>query len=277
MAIEGTLQEMDLATVLQMVSQRGSGPTCILLQHDQERAVLYLEGQIVSHVEMASQTETGLQTQMGEEVFYRLLTWHSGNFSVKQNIRPLHATMEQSWNFLLMEGLRRIDEAGQSANHVEVREEDPAEILDMLSTLSADDAQAIRELIALHRPDNDVAEKKQQVTIILKELIEGTADIVGAAVADNDGLLLANQLSDSINPDKIASISATLLNLSDSSSQQLNFGSVYRTIIQAETGNIVAVRVTPNALLVGLTTADMNLGLAIVKSQQAASAIAEIM
>lgn len=276
MAIEGTLQDMNLPTLLQFVSQQGASQSCILLQRDKERAVLYMSGHIVNHAELAMQTDTGLQTATGEEVFYDLLKWQTGKFSVKRDIPPPRETIGQTWDFLLMEGLRRIDETSQSPDALEEVELVPESALDMLSTLSAADAQAIRELIALHT-EPDAPPENEAVYTVLNGLVESMDDIVGAAVVDNDGLLLASNLNQTLDAKRIATISAGLITLSDRSAQQLNYGSVSQTIVQSDDGCIIVVRANAYAFLVGLTTSTVNLGLAIVRCRQALEALSEIL
>lgn len=273
MAIEGTLQEMDLATILQMVSQRGAAPACILLQRGKERAVLFVEGHMVSHAEMAVQTAAGLQTHTGEEVFYELLKWHTGSFSVKRDISPPQRSIYQSWDFMLMEGLRRMDENGQASNGFAEAEDEPEAILDMLSTLSAADADAIRELIASQK-ENDAMSKSEQLRTILNDLVTSSTDIVGAAVVDNDGLLLASAFSGGIDGNRVAAVSAGLISLSARSAQQLNQGPVKQTLIQAENGNIIAIRANENASFVGLTAVNVNLGMVFMECRDAAKSVA---
>jgi uncharacterized protein len=280
MAIEGTLQEMDLATVLQMVSQRGSAPACILLQRDKERAVLYVEGHMVSHAEMAIPTETGLQTRTGEEVFYELLKWHTGTFAIKRDITPYQRTVNQSWDFLLMEGMRRLDEHGRETDHLDSHdhahnhEQNSDDVLNMLSTLSPADADAIRELIASQK-ENDTMSKSDQLRSILNDLVTNSTDIVGAAVVDNDGLLLASAFSGNIDGNRVAAVSAGLISLSSRSAQQLNQGAVKQTLIQAENGNVIAIRANENASFVGLTAINVNLGMVFMECRDAAQAVAK--
>lgn len=273
MAIEGTLQEMDLATVLQMVSQRGSAPACILLQRGKERAVLFVEGHMVSHAEMAVQTAVGLQTHTGAEVFYELLKWHTGTFSVKREINPPQRSINQSWDFLLMEGLRRMDETGQAHHELDEADEDPESVLGMLSTLSPADADAIRELITVQK-ETEAMNKRQQINTILNELIQNSTDFVGVAVIDKDGELLTSVFRDEVDGQQIALASANLIALASQTAQQLNHGSLKLTLVQAEMGNFIAVRANETVSLIGLMGAEVNLGLAFVKCTKATEAIA---
>lgn len=276
MAIEGTLQEINLPTLLQMVSQQGAGQSCILLQRDKERAVLYLNGHIVSHAEFATQTAAGLQTITGEEVFYELLTWQTGKFAVKRDIAPPQQSIGKTWESLLMEGLRRLDEGVHHDADEHPMDTPPVDdnVLDMLDSLSAEDAEAIRELIALQK-ETEIMSKSEQLRSILQDLVNNSTDIVGAAVVDNDGLLLASVFSTAIDGNRVAAVSAGLISLSSRSAQQLGQGSVKQTLIQADNGNIIAVRASEHASFVALTTVNVNLGMAFMECRDAAKSISQ--
>jgi uncharacterized protein len=221
-----------------------------------------------------------LQTRTGEEVFYELLKWHTGTFAIKRDITPYQRTVNQSWDFLLMEGMRRLDEHGRETDHLDSHdhahnhEQNSDDVLNMLSTLSPADADAIRELIASQK-ENDTMSKSDQLRSILNDLVTNSTDIVGAAVVDNDGLLLASAFSGNIDGNRVAAVSAGLISLSSRSAQQLNQGAVKQTLIQAENGNVIAIRANENASFVGLTAINVNLGMVFMECRDAAQAVAK--
>jgi hypothetical protein len=49
----------------------------------------------------------------GEEAFYAILSWELGMFECDQ-IPPETETIHESWDFLLMESMRRLDNLGMS-------------------------------------------------------------------------------------------------------------------------------------------------------------------
>ncbi|MBV9495055.1 MAG: DUF4388 domain-containing protein [Acidobacteria bacterium] len=51
--------------------------------------------------------------EIGEEAVYRLLQWHNGQFSLDANARSEIRSIEVSWQNVLMEGCRRLDEAAK--------------------------------------------------------------------------------------------------------------------------------------------------------------------
>jgi predicted regulator of Ras-like GTPase activity (Roadblock/LC7/MglB family) len=112
---------------------------------------------------------------------------------------------------------------------------------------------------------------------ILNDVVNSSSDIIGAAAVDNDGLLMASNFNSSIDSNRIAAVTAGLISLATRSAQQLNQGAVKQTLIQAEKGNIIAIRANPQISLVILTSVDINLGLAFMKCRDAAQAIGNML
>lgn len=103
MALQGSLQDMSVADLIQHNCQEGRTAR-IDLRHttDGRSAAMFLEqGQIV-HAES--------QGESGEEVVYRVLAWAEGTFSVEPGVPAPAHTIQRSYAGLLLEGMRRIDE-----------------------------------------------------------------------------------------------------------------------------------------------------------------------
>lgn len=266
MAIQGNLQEMNLPSLVQLILQSG-GTARILLRHEQQAGTLYLAERQLQHAEVALNDSDRLS---GAEAVYHLVQWETGQFKVDRDVAPPQRSLEQSWDYLLMEGLRRLDESKKSASEPEI---EPDESLDtLLEDLAPEDAQAIQELLALQE-EQEMASKSEQLKQILDELVSNSTDIVGAAIVDNDGLLLASRFNSSIDGNRVAAVSAGLISLSSRSAQQLNQGTVKQTLIQADNGNIIAIRATDNASFVALTPVGVNLGMAFMECRDAAGSI----
>jgi len=116
--------------------------------------------------------------------------------------------------------------------------------------------------------------KREQLQSILSNLVNSSADISGAVVVDNDGLLLASSLSGNVDGNRVAAVTAGLISLAGRSAQQLGQGGVNQTLIQAENGNVVAIRASDRGSFVALTPTGINLGMTFMECQDAAKAIA---
>ena len=270
MAIQGSLQEMNLPSLVQLILQSG-GVARILLRHENEAGTLYIAERQLHHAEVALNESERLS---GAEAVYHILQWETGQFKVDRGLSSPRRTLEQSWDFLLMEGLRRLDESKRLADEPET---EPEESLDaLMAHLAPADAQALQELLA-QQEEQEMASKSEQLKQILSELVNNSTDIVGAAIVDSDGLLLASQFNTAIDGTRVAAVSAGLISLASRSAQQLNQGTVKQTLIQAENGNIIAIRATENASFVALTPTSVNLGMAFMECRDAANAIRDTM
>jgi hypothetical protein len=102
MAVRGSLQDLDLLSLLQMTCEEG-GDAQITLQRGIDSATLYIQGGQIVHAE-------GLE-QRGEEAVYTVLGWRYGTFALARTVTPPAISITTDWNSLLLEGLRRLDEA----------------------------------------------------------------------------------------------------------------------------------------------------------------------
>lgn len=101
MAFQGSLTELHLPDIIQLISV--SGKTGVFHLEDGEvRGQIFLnEGQIV-HAQVEDLT--------GEEAVYTLGTWRSGDFRFEPDVETEFRTISKSNTNLLMEAARRLDE-----------------------------------------------------------------------------------------------------------------------------------------------------------------------
>ena len=106
MDIEGNLEVMDLPTLIQFIGQEGS-EAVIQLKNDAKVGCIYLKSGLLCHAELTRNDEIELA---GEDAIYAMLGWPTGRFKVEKEIESPASTIEQPWDFVLMEGIRRLDE-----------------------------------------------------------------------------------------------------------------------------------------------------------------------
>ncbi|MCI5164971.1 MAG: response regulator [Candidatus Electrothrix sp. GM3_4] len=100
----GEIEGLGLVDLVQFACLAGDDRKLSVLSED-NRGVLYFSDNEIIHSEFGE--------LRGEEAFYRIMSWPSGTFSMlfaSTNIR----TIDSSWNFLLLEAARRIDEQYKS-------------------------------------------------------------------------------------------------------------------------------------------------------------------
>lgn len=101
----GEIEGLGLVDIVQFACLSGDDRKLSVLSED-NIGVLYFSDNEIIHAEFNELT--------GEEAFYRIMSWPSGTFSMifaKTGQRSIDA----SWNFLLLEAARRIDEQNRPA------------------------------------------------------------------------------------------------------------------------------------------------------------------
>jgi len=101
MSFQGSIQELPVPDIIQLVS--GSGKTGMFtLVRGAERGSIYLKNGQMVHAKLAELT--------GEEAIYALAIWSSGDFQFTPGEEATSVTIEKSNTSLLMEAARRLDE-----------------------------------------------------------------------------------------------------------------------------------------------------------------------
>jgi len=101
MAFQGSLKELPLPDIIQLVSVSGKTGK-FTLTRDQERGHIFLKnGQMV---------DAAIGDLIGEEAIYALAIWNSGEFQFTPGDEPDRQTISKSNTNLLMEAARRLDE-----------------------------------------------------------------------------------------------------------------------------------------------------------------------
>jgi predicted regulator of Ras-like GTPase activity (Roadblock/LC7/MglB family) len=96
---------MSLADIIQVKGgNRYSG--CLIVDHMNKNGVVYFRDGDVVHAEQGSLE--------GEEAFYAVMGWAGGTFRSEPKVSTTSRTIDQSLGFLILEALRRMDEAKNS-------------------------------------------------------------------------------------------------------------------------------------------------------------------
>ena len=101
MAFQGSLKELPLPDIIQLVSVSGKTGVFTLRNGSESGEIFLRKGQIV-HAEVADLA--------GEEAVYELAIWREGDFVFTPGRETETATIQKSNTSLLMEAARRIDE-----------------------------------------------------------------------------------------------------------------------------------------------------------------------
>lgn len=186
MPVEGHLNEMSLATLIQMTCQEG-GPARLSLHRDGEQAILYFDAGTIVHATAGE--------RKGEEAVYRVLKWRDGAFSLEPGIGPPAHSIETHWSALLMNGLQQVDEErwddGTELLHEELAL--PENVLDILLELSAQvEGFLVASVvgmdgiaIAQHAPAGVDAETIHSQTTLLVKLADTSVNRLAAGTLED--------------------------------------------------------------------------------------------
>lgn len=101
MAFQGSLKELPLPDIIQLVSVSGKTGK-FTLSREGDRGLIYLKAGQMVHAEVGE--------LIGEEAIYSLAIWNTGEFQFSAGEEPLQQTITKSNTNLLMEAARRLDE-----------------------------------------------------------------------------------------------------------------------------------------------------------------------
>ncbi len=102
--VSGSLLDMEIIDIAQILA---SGMKTALIQVTDQK----LEGKIF--VDRGQIVHAEAPNLSGRDALYNLITWKKGSFQIIHNITSLKQTISESVDAVLLEGLRRLDEAGR--------------------------------------------------------------------------------------------------------------------------------------------------------------------
>jgi len=99
--VSGSLSEMSLADIIQILSA-GRKTGKIILRNQEQSAEIHMEdGRVINAL---------IDNLKGEEAFYKILYWSEGTFTIDPNIEISERLINLSTDSLMLEGYRRMDE-----------------------------------------------------------------------------------------------------------------------------------------------------------------------
>ncbi len=121
-----------------------------------------------------------------------------------------------------------------------------------------------------------MASLREQLEKILKDL-KTAGDIEASAIVSRDGLLIAADISQNVNAEAFAAMTATMLGAAETATSELGKGIPDRVIVEGREGKIIATGAGPKALLVVMTNPRANLGLVLLEMGKASEKIKELL
>lgn len=170
---------------------------------------------------------------------------------MENGVKAPKSSIKRSWTGLLLLGAQRLDE--EEFLHTQSPQPNLPEVKAM-------------------------ATRSEKLASTLAKLLTDSSDIEGIAVVGTDGLVLsANVPQKQLEEEMVGAVSAAILGLSNRSAGQLKRGTLVRTLIQGEDGNIIVASLNADTLLVGLTPKNVNLGMVFMEIKSMVQTITEVL
>ena len=116
MTVKGNLTEISLTGLVQLNCHSGMTGRLTVSSNSDVACIFFYRGDIV---------HATLGQRSGQEVFYEILGWESGQFELDPDVISPTRTIAAHWSDLLLGGLHQLDEN----NAVETENESGAEVL----------------------------------------------------------------------------------------------------------------------------------------------------
>lgn len=104
--ITGDLENLSLPDIIQTLAM-GMKSALVSVSHDELEGKIWFENGAAIHSTVGKKE--------GEEAFYEIVTWASGEFVIEHGVKGKKSTLTGDTMFLLMEGLRLMDETAEDA------------------------------------------------------------------------------------------------------------------------------------------------------------------
>lgn len=240
--MQGNIRDMAVPDLIQHTCQDRKTARVTFSNGARKAMLFFKDGEII---------HASLGNAEGEEVVYKILSWKEGTFTLENGVKAPKSSIKRSWTGLLLLGAQRLDE--EEFLHTQSPQPNLPEVKAM-------------------------ATRSEKLASTLAKLLTDSSDIEGIAVVGTDGLVLsANVPQKQLEEEMVGAVSAAILGLSNRSAGQLKRGTLARTLIQGEDGNIIVASLNADTLLVGLTPKNVNLGMVFMEIKAMVQTISEVL
>ena len=118
--------------------------------------------------------------------------------------------------------------------------------------------------------------RTEELKELLKEFKSSSVDVQASAVVSTDGLIIASELPQDVEEDRVAAMSAAMLSLGERTSKELMKGSLEQVFVKGQDGYILLMGAGEEAVLTALAKKDAKLGLVFLDMKRAADKISAV-
>lgn len=259
--VRGNLRTMSLTSIVSINCNEGN-QAHLTIWHDGQRADIFFDSGSIVHI--------ALDDHEGEEVIYEILTWEEGTFELRQDVPPPKRTVTTPWSALLLEGLRRIDEQSAPASgEVALDEWEIGPEAEFTPGLEPESEGKEVKQMATKKRSQVLAER-------LETLLAESSGIRAAVIVGYDGLVLASNIPvGGHDATRMGAEGTALVGLSRRMLETLKCGTPQAIILEGTDGFIITTAAGRKAVVIGLTDADVNLGMSLLEMRDIAKDVAE--
>jgi predicted regulator of Ras-like GTPase activity (Roadblock/LC7/MglB family) len=124
---------------------------------------------------------------------------------------------------------------------------------------------------------SDLSSRSQQLDRVIAALLAQAPEVEAAAVVSFDGLPMASALPATMDEDRVAAMSASLLSLGERAAEGLGRGGLNQVYIEGESGTVFLVSADDEAVLVAVAAAGAKVGMMLYEVRRAAENVAEVL
>ena len=253
MTLQGSLDKVDLPYIVELALEQEQ-PTAIIMETPQGQWTIFVAQSRVVHVQSPTHDDS-------YSALMQALLQRQGTFRLEPGKEAPEITIQEPWNIALLKILQRIDEQG-------------GESVAKTSFGTYEPATSSQEGTPMSKPKKT----REQIAEILTELLDESADIIGAAVVGVDGLIYsANFPRRDADQNLIAASAAAVYGLSERTMKQIHEGSFVQTLIQGTGGYLLVRSITSRVLFVGVLPSEANLGMAFAETRTITTRLSQIL
>jgi predicted regulator of Ras-like GTPase activity (Roadblock/LC7/MglB family) len=121
-----------------------------------------------------------------------------------------------------------------------------------------------------------MASRAEQMQDVLRGLRQASPDIIGSAVVNIDGFIIASVLPGEIDEELVSGMAAAMLGVGERISTELMASTMEQTYVRSEKGYVILNAVGEDSVLIVLTTKEAKLGLVFIEIKRRAKEIAKL-
>jgi hypothetical protein len=122
----------------------------------------------------------------------------------------------------------------------------------------------------------DAMRRKEQMTALLRELLEAEPDIEATAVVRIEGVVIASSSNNGLTDEQLAAMTAAMAGWGERIARELARGKLDQVVIRGDVGSAIMVSIDDETVLTALIRDEMQLGLMFLDMRRAAGELARL-